>query len=338
MPTLLKLRRELYEAETASDAGAALLRAVPRWLPWVGTCACAAAYIASIRVRLFIAKWRRAARRRAERKYKALGYLHTGALPPGESFTLAEDDHDGGAGAGDECSSSSRSSSSSADDTALSVADIEEFRCSLGIRSPRDEDLLVMVEEMLLIDPIPDGWVLYRTTSGVVRFMNLNTQELFFFHPCKREEERYIRAEVRHRNRVTMESKYNFSYGDEESDRRTAANASLTLQRRRKKMTSSRDNGTPNYKANGNNASLRFSDDENSEGDRDEQSTFRRLFHYFVEREQRKIERDVEKKYRQSSVGGSNDVGTPQTEGRSLRVLPANVVHINSHTKRDGGS
>ncbi|RNF15772.1 uncharacterized protein Tco025E_05388 [Trypanosoma conorhini] len=320
--TLQKIGRDLYEAETAGDAGRAVLRALPEWLPWVGAGACITAYVVTLRVRLFIARWRRAARRRVERKFMALGFLHDYAQPPGDSFTLVgDDDEDEDDGDGD--------------DTALTMADIEEFRCSLGIRSPRDDDLLLLVEEMLLVDPIPDGWVLYRTSAGLVRFMNVNTQELFFFHPGKREEERHIRAELKRRNRVVMEAKFNFLGGDEESSRRSVSNSSFALRRQRMKKTSGTCNAC-GESANGGKATLSFSDDDDDDevDGRDEQSTFRRLFRYFVEREERRIERDVEKQLGMAPATGSGSLGAPQAESRSLRVLPANVVHSGAHLKR----
>ncbi|RNE99942.1 hypothetical protein TraAM80_07905 [Trypanosoma rangeli] len=319
--TLHTIGRGLYDAETVGDAGRTVLQALPAWVPWVGAGACITAYVVTFRVRLFIARWRRAARWRVERKYMALGFLHDYAQPPGMSFTLVgedEEDEDGEDG----------------DATALKMSDIEEFCCSLGIRSPRDDDLLLLVEEMLLVDPIPDGWVLYRTTAGLVRFMNVNTQELFFFHPGKLEEERRIRAELKLRNRVVMEAKFNFLGGDEESGRRNGNNYSFSLRKQRHKKFSDTCNACSDSTGGGG-ATLSFSDDGDNEVDgRDEQSTFRRLFRYFLEREERKIERDVEKKLGVLPAAGSGSLGAPQTESRSLRVLPANLVHSSAHLKR----
>ncbi|KAF8294540.1 hypothetical protein TcYC6_0100000 [Trypanosoma cruzi] len=318
--TLHKIKTDLYEAETAGEAAQAVLQALPRWLPWVGAGACITAYIVTLRVRLFVARWRRAARRRVERKYMAIGYLHDYAQPQGEFFTLVGDDNDDDDG-------------EEGDNTALTLSDIEEFRCSLGIRSPRDDDLLLLVEEMLLVDPIPEGWVLYRTSAGLVRFMNVNTQELFFFHPGKREEERYIRAELKRRNNVFMEAKFNFLGSDDKSGRFPGSNTSFALRRQRQKKATTAGNNCSDSVGSGG-ATLSFSDDEEVVDGKDEQSTFRRLFRYFVEREERKIERDVEKQLAVSPAAGSGPIGSSRAESRSLRVFPANVVHSGSHIKR----
>ncbi|ORC86554.1 uncharacterized protein TM35_000271440 [Trypanosoma theileri] len=375
--SLQQFKRDLYAAETLSDAGRALLQAVPYWLPFVSAGACITTYILTMRLRLFIAKWRRTARRRAERKYRALGHLHNGIPPPCSSFTIVEDDEDddnnsyrnmnkNGSNNDNDNSGISNTNSNngnnSEDSTTLSMLDIEEFRRSLGIRSPRDDDLLVMVEEMLLVDPIPDGWVLYRTTAGVVRFMNINTQELFFFHPDKQEEEQYIRAELQRRNKTSLEAKYKFSCSDEE--RTFCGVASLPSSSTppiswKQQINKGKRSNKVRADDNDNNiaAPMKFSDsdaydydydyDEHSYDDgKDTQSTFRRLFHYFLEREKRKIERDVEKKFRHStgalvisgSGGTSGDIGTPSFENRTMRLISANTVYnhnySNTHPKR----
>ncbi|KAH9599888.1 hypothetical protein LSM04_001151 [Trypanosoma melophagium] len=380
--SLQEFKSDLYAAETLSDAGRALLHAVPYWLSFVSVGACITTYIATMRLRLFIAKWRRTARRRAERKYRTLGHLNNGIPAPCSSFTLVEDDDDDddenenspsnvsnnnnnnqnedGNNNNDNSdisnsnnNSKKKKGNSGEDDTTLSVLDIEEFRRSLGIRSPRDDDLLVMVEEMLLVDPIPDGWVLYRTTAGVVRFMNINTQELFFFHPEKQQEEQHIRAELQRRNKAYREAKYKFSYSEKDGALYSGSSIpssstpsfSWTHYKHKGKGGSKMRTNDNDIKMS---APVNFSDsdesnydyDDSNYGDgKDEQSTFRRIFHYFLEREKRKIERDVEKKYLHSSgVGASSDSGTPLFENRSLRLVSANTVYNhkynNTHSRR----
>ncbi|CCW65514.1 unnamed protein product [Phytomonas sp. EM1] len=261
----LNWKDELYAAETFRDGIYAISRVVPSWVPAVGLLSALGIYYATFRVRLFISQWRLEERRRAERRYELLDTLRGVPMGPvGTVEPLGDDDVD-------------EEDEEEDDETAVSMRDIEEFRSSLGIRLPRDEDLLSIVERMLMVDPIPDGWVLYRTAAGIIRFMNLNTQELFFFHPGKRKEKSYIDAELKKRNRQAMESKYNFYSEDEGFNL-------FPISNRGPQSTTMASGPLP----------IDFGDDGNpGEEDDTQTNAFKRLFHYFLEREQKRIEQDV---------------------------------------------
>ena len=271
---------------------------VPLWVPVAGVIATAGTYYVSFRVRLFIAQWRIAERRRAERKYELLDNLRgMNAMPIGAVHALGDDDDDDDDDEEEE-----------EDETAVSRRDVDEFRSSLGIRLPRDEDLLAIIERMLMSDPLPDGWVLYRTSAGIIRFMNLNTQELLFFPPNKRKEKAYIESELRKRNREAMESRYNFSYEDEGMNSSSLSPSGGGVQGFTSTHHAARDNeGSPT----GNASPIDFHDGADSEGpDEGQTSTFTRVFNYFLEREQKKIEQDVARA--RSSKEGSL-LGQPST-------------------------
>lgn len=263
---------DLYAATTVAEGMRIFARVVPLWVPVTGAISAAGLYYLSFRARLFIAKWRVAARRRAELKYELLDNLRGVSMAPvgaGAVEPLGDDDGD------DE-------EEEEDDETAVSMRDIDEFRSSLGIRLPRDEDLLVIVERMLMVDPITDGWVLYRTTAGIIRFMNLNTQELFFFHPGKKRERAHIEAELQKRNRQAMESKYSFSYEDEGMNSfsiwrplHSSSTSHMVMSSGPQPIDFGTDDGTLAHE------------------DAMQNSTFMRMFNYFLDREQRKIEKDV---------------------------------------------
>ena len=85
------------------------------------------------------------------------------------------------------------------DASLLTYDEVEEFRRSLGIVLPRDEDLMTQIELMLLEDPIPEGWELFRCSYGV-RFRNTTTDALVFFHPAAHGLELHIRQELAQRD------------------------------------------------------------------------------------------------------------------------------------------
>lgn len=203
-----KIINQLYEAETASEGFRLFLRLFPCWVPPVAMASGCVAYGLSIVIRLHLARWRISQRRRAQRTYALLQNLRGihnarggGGGSTGVSGSLAyifseEDEEDDEEEGGEE------------DKTAVSVRDINEFRSSLGVLLPRDEDLLTLLERLLVEDPIPEGWVLYRTTAGIIRFMNQNTQELSFFHPLAEPLKEHIEYILRLRNGKTVEEKY----------------------------------------------------------------------------------------------------------------------------------
>ncbi|KAH8614255.1 hypothetical protein ERJ75_000749900 [Trypanosoma vivax] len=182
-----QLHRDLYRAENLSDALRIIFLSGPRWLPWVGAGMFFTAYMTFLRVRILISRFRRAARARAERKFFALGLpCDCVTPPPCTLFTKIGDGNDEDDGI----------VSLEKNDATVTLADIEEFCFVLGLRDSRDDDLFTIVTKMLLVDDIPEGWALYRKSTGELRFLNFSTQELSFFHPGKRKEELYIRKEL----------------------------------------------------------------------------------------------------------------------------------------------
>lgn len=292
-PLQSQFATDLYAAQTFPDGMRVVFRHVPYWVPVAGLLSAVGLYCVTFQVRLFVSKWRIAQRRLVERKYDLLDDLRVGPMSTvGHLETLGDDDVDDDDD--DEYN----------DETAVSNADIEEFRSSLGIRLPRDEDLLEIVERMLLVDPIPSGWVLYRTTTGVIRYMNLNTKELAFFPPAKHKEEQKIESEIKKRNRQAMESKYNFSYEDEGLNAQSLQSS-----------YAARTGGAGGLGAGGGPgpAPVDFGDDDfNNDEDFTQNSTFKRVFKYFVEREQKRIEEDVARSRVTAERGSS---GTSAAEG-----------------------
>lgn len=304
---LSEWRQRLYAAPTFTEGLRVVFEVVPFWVPVAGVLATAGTYYVTFRVRLFLAQWRIAERRRAERKYELLDNLRgMTTMPVGAVHALGDDDDDDDDDEEEE-----------EDETAVSRRDVDEFRSSLGIRLPRDEDLMAIVERMLMSDTLPDGWVLYRTSAGIIRFMNLNTQELLFFPPNKRKEKAYIESELRKRNREAMESRYNFSYEDEGMNSSSLAPSGGEAQGFTSTHHSNHENGgSPS----GNASPIDFNDDGDSEGpDEGQASTFTRVFNYFLEREQKKIEQDVARarSSREGSVLGPASTGAASAGGVS---------------------
>lgn len=308
---------DVYAAETFGEGIRAVFRIIPFWVPIAGVTSGIGAYYLVFRVRLFLSQWRIAERQRAERKFDLLENLRGVSMGPVGAVEPLADDGD-----------PDEDEEEEDDETAVSMYDVDEFRSSLGIRLPRDEDLLVMVEKMLMVDPIPDGWVLYRTTAGIIRFMNLNTQELFFFHPGKRKEKAFIEEELKRRNRQAMESKYSFSYEDE------GMNSFSVPTRPNNARTAGHSAPSP----------IDFGDDgAAAEEDESQNSTFKRMFSYFLEKEQKKIEQDVAKSRSTaaSRTGGvSSSVSTPLDNNTPLggHYAAAAAVAAASQTQRVAGS
>lgn len=273
--------QRLYSAHTFAEGLRVVFEVVPLWVPVAGVITTAGTYYVTFRVRLFLAQWRIAERRRAERKYELLDNLRgMKIVPVGAVHALGDDDDDDDDDEDEE-----------EDETAVSRRDVDEFRSSLGIRLPRDEDLMAIVERMLMSDTLPDGWVLYRTSAGIVRFMNLNTQELFFFPPNKRKEKALIESELKKRNREAMESRYNFSYEDEGMNSSSLSPSRSETQNFETSHRSAREDGGT---AEGSASPIDFDDGAGAEDPNDGlSSTFRRVFSYFLEREQKKIEQGV---------------------------------------------
>eukprot|EP00744_Colponema_vietnamica_P021590 GILI01030875.1.p1 GENE.GILI01030875.1~~GILI01030875.1.p1 ORF type:complete len:255 (-),score=32.92 GILI01030875.1:101-865(-) len=167
----MKRYSQIYEAEELSEGLKAIGEVLPKWVVPAAVAGGLAAYVAVFQGRLALSKWRHRERELNER---------SGSSRAPSSF---------GADEADDLSDSSL----------LTFDEVEEFRRSLGIVVPRDDDLLAIVEGMLIEDPIPDGWELYRCTFGV-RFRNTDTGELAFFHPDARELELHIRETLKERD------------------------------------------------------------------------------------------------------------------------------------------
>lgn len=198
--------RQLRTTEKLSEAVSLFFHLFPPWVPPLAVISGCCIYYLSIVTRIKLARWRITERHRAKRQYALLEGLRAmhkidnealesrggcGSLAP--IFSEADIDEE---------------EEEEEDLTAVSLRDLDEFRSSLGIVLPRDEDLLVRVERLLVDDPIPDGWALYRTTAGIIRFMNRNTQELSFAHPAAEEEKNYIESEVRRRDQELTGAKF----------------------------------------------------------------------------------------------------------------------------------
>ncbi|KPI82661.1 hypothetical protein ABL78_8326 [Leptomonas seymouri] len=296
--------QRVCDAPTFKEGLCVVFEVVPLWVPVVGVVATAGTYYVSFRIRLFIAQWRIAERRRAERKYELLDNLRgMTTMPVGAVHALGDDDDDDDEEEEEE------------DETAVSRRDVDEFRSSLGILLPRDEDLMAIVERMLMSDALPDGWVLYRTSAGIIRFMNLNTQELLFFPPNKRREKAHIESELRKRNREAMESRYNFSYEDEGMNSSSLSPSGGDIQG----FTSTHHGAHDSAGSTSRNASpIDFNDGADSEGpDESQAGMFKRVFNFFLEREQKKIEHDVARarSSREGSVMGPPSTGLPPSGG-----------------------
>lgn len=339
----------IYAATTPGEGIRVFFDVVPYWVPLLGLAGAAGAYYITFRVRLFMSQWRIAERRRAERKFELLDSLRgTATVSVGAVHRLGDDDDDVDDDDDDDDDEEDR------DYTAVSRRDINEFRSSMGIRLPRDDDLLAIVERMLMSDPIPDGWVLYRTSAGIIRFMNLNTQELFFFPPNRRKEKLHIESELRKRNREAMESRYNFSYDDEGLNSNTLSPSRPDVASLSSGRTSRPTVGGP--------SPIDFSDEGAGQDDDDDEthgSAFHRLFHYFLEREQRRIEQDVVRSRTSregsalngakapspggwgasaaagvgsgtSSGGGIDGLGSSYRQSSSMtdRVVPSSMIHV----------
>lgn len=302
----------------ASSSTVLVSRGVRTWVPLLAVVsAMGGVYYAAYRLRLRLIRWRMEERRRAEHQYELLENLidfqHLHRSTSGNrvaTHALAEDEANDGTDGDEE-------DEEEEDETAVSLRDTEEFRSSLGIILPRDEDLFAMIERMLLEDPVPDGWVLYRTTAGIIRFLNVNTQELSFFHPGKRREQHLIEAELQKRNMMAMESRYapqhSHQGGAYAQDRPVVFSHSSRWDHRDGEggVGAAHLTSSPSYEAPAGDDSHRtLSHTLGSEASISSPpagvSMLRRMVNYFVEREQRRIQEDVARE-RALAVSSASD-------------------------------
>lgn len=163
----MKRYSHIYEAEELGEGLRAISEVLPRWVLPCAVAGGLATYIAVFQGRLALSKWRHRERELNERSGSSRA-----------PSVFGPDDVD-----------------DLNDSSLLTYEEVEEFRRSLGIVLPRDDDLMSQIEGMLLDDPIPEGWELYRCTYGV-RFRNTTTGALAFFHPDARDLEHKIREEL----------------------------------------------------------------------------------------------------------------------------------------------
>lgn len=266
--------RELYRAESLDDAVPLILKHVPVWAPMTALLGGTLLYAGSVRLRLLLSKWRRRERARLVQKHQ----LDSAASSPSprrvdDSMQLEN-----------------------VDATVVTEDDLYEFHLSLGLMSPRDDDLIELVNKMILSDPIPDGWILFRCSGGFLRFRELNTDELRFFHPDARTTETVVRNTLSARNAADIE----FQFGC------VSRGASTS------------------YSGGGNEPDVDF--DAAIQASKKDEETFGRLLAFFMKRETAKIEAEVEESFRPSR---GKTTSTCRRGGLtpSLRVT-INVPHL----------
>lgn len=353
--------QRLYDAETAGEGIQCLLSFFPRWVPPFALLSLVGVYGVTMFARLKFTRWRIAERHRAQATYELLANLrgfHTvgGGRAGSRGHALSEDDVDD-----DE--------EDEEDETAVTMRDVDEFRSSLGVLLPRDEDLLGIIERMLVVDPIPEGWVLYRTTAGIIRFMNNNTQELSFFPPNKRKEQEHIEAELRRRNREAMQSKYATQASsmllEEEGSFRTIPHGNTPRRREEEEIamrsgfdsTHAGESESDRLKAGG---SSPYPVGNDTSGGRDRfphsphdlfdpansKSVVKRMLNYFLEREQKKIEKDVFRSHRRAesrdysssdSDFSNNDEDDDETESADRQGSSSRMFGVGSRESEGAG-
>eukprot|EP00758_Cryptobia_borreli_P004643 Tbor_TRINITY_DN4497_c1_g3::TRINITY_DN4497_c1_g3_i1::g.8089::m.8089 len=175
--------KSVYDAKDPSEGCRSILRALPSWFLPVTVSGIMIGYAVSLEFRLLLARWRNAQRSRIMERYRS---LEVGDSRSSHEIDLFKPD-------------------TYVDPSQVSPEDVEEFRMALGLVIPRDEDLIQLVEKMLIEDPIPEEWQLYRCSFGGLRFRNIETEEIKFYHDGSKEIESIITSEVKKRDVVQME-------------------------------------------------------------------------------------------------------------------------------------
>lgn len=172
------------EAETLGEIVKIVENALPFWTRLGATVGLVTSYISYYKIRYMINRWRRRERNRMYEKYSRIEQE-------------------------DRCEVADISDATDAvDPTAVSLRDLDEFHMALGLRRPRDNDLIEKVDKMILTDVIPDGWILYRTSQGYIRFRNQSTESLSFFHGGAKVLEGIVRIETSQRNAKEIEKEF----------------------------------------------------------------------------------------------------------------------------------
>ncbi|CUF94800.1 transmembrane protein, putative [Bodo saltans] len=287
--------KELYAAASLEEALPTIAESIPVWAPMTFLLGGGLLYIGSFRMRLLLSKWRRHERARLIQKYQ----LESAANSPSPRRI-------------DDSQPLER-----VDPTVVTEEDLDEYHLSLGLMRPRDDDMIALVNKMILSDAIPEGWILFRCASGFLRFRELNTDELRFFHPQAKTTESVVRSTVSARNQADME----FQFGN--------------LSRGASTSNSGGNDGI-------NEPEVDFAAAA-AESKKDEE-TFGRLLQMFMKRETAKIEAEVEESFRPTRVkGGSQSRRGGGALTPSLRVtltvprldFKKVVANHNSHDAHD---
>lgn len=279
-----KTYQALLDAATLEEGVVVIKSAVPTWVPTtVAVAACASLYV-SYRTRLMIGKWRKNERARIIQKYR-----NNQSASPSPSPQR--------------CDPEDSANLETVDPTVVTTDDLNEFHMALGLMQPRDDDLIAMVDDMLLNQPIPNGWILYRTTGGYIRFRQLNTEELTFFHSGARDLEQLVRSGVATRNQAEME----FQFGEMSRGVSTSGHGEHD-----------QDEIQPAV------PSADFVSDPASAADSEEAQGFNKLLSFFVnkEKESAAMEAQIQESFRPSRVKRSTSRRGAQLTP-SLRVTTA---------------
>lgn len=255
--------RPLYEASNPGEGFEALRRLLPSWVPVTTAVGACIAYYSSYRFRMLLSKWRKNARARLINKYsqQIVSLSPSPARPCGTDSLIHN-----------------------VDPTAVTEEDLEEIHMSLGLIFPRDADLMDKVDQVYVTDPIPEGWILFRSTNGFLRFREVNTEELRFFHPGAQEVEKSVRAGVTARNQADID----FHFGSVSRGASTSG------------TTATADNQTDVFHEPNVRFESRINDDEeNEEG-------FGKLLSFFIKKEKAKLEVEIQESFRPSRTKRSS--------------------------------
>jgi hypothetical protein len=263
--------KQLYSAKSLEDALPTIAERIPVWAPMTFLLGGGLLYIGSFRMRLLLSKWRRHERARLIQKYQLESAANSPSPRRADDSLMVEH----------------------VDPTVVTEEDLDEYHLSLGLMRPRDDDLIALVDKMILSDSIPEGWILFRCASGFLRFRELNTDELRFFHPKAKTTESVVRCTVSARNQADME----FQFGN--------------LSRGASTSNSGGNDGMNEPEVDFEAAVAESKNDE---------ETFGRLLQIFMKRETAKIEAEVEESFRPTRAKGASQSRRGGALTPSLRV------------------
>jgi hypothetical protein len=294
----------LYDAQDVGEGLKVLQSALPVWVAPSLVVGASAAYLLAYKSRKALNQWRNAQRNATLQRYQSLSRAASMHPSPSPEGTF------------DRTAFGASSTIDYSDPTQVTEEDVEEFRHALGLMLPRDADLVEMIEQMLMEDPIPDGWVLYRCSFGGLRFRNESTEELRFFHPMATEVEDKVRRELAKRDQAEMAM-----YGAQMFAQRGSSGGSSGG------PSSIRIQASQRSPAMFGKAEWKPPCDEPADPDSGT-NTFANVFDFFLAREKETIEQEVVRSIqnpssamgrRSSFVSGSR---TPR-QSASMRVMPS---------------